>query len=228
VRCCTSGSGPVGCCGGTVVGSAACRLRRGAPAALDWRPPQRRSWSAVLAGAQSGGGSGDSSSSASSAPRSFSGSAAYRAFVGTRRRRARARQAERIPPPHRWVRCEHVSRGSAVEGRAGPGGAHRTKGGCDDRDVLCRRRSRKAAVEAGFSKRAGERARASAPARGPRRLTPKFSCMRRRRNSAPAPQPGAACRLQRHVRRGGAAPPHEDTPGSFRRQSGAVEQATVP
>jgi hypothetical protein len=156
VRCCTSGSGPVGCCGGTVVGSAACRLRRGAPAALDWRPLQRRRWSAVLAGAQSGGGSGDSSSSASSAPRSFSGSAAYRTFVGARRRRARARQAERIPPPHRWVRCEHVCRGSAVEDRAGSGDARSTKGGCDDRHVLCRRRSREAAVEARFSKRAGK------------------------------------------------------------------------
>jgi hypothetical protein len=33
------------------------------------------------------------------------------------------------------------------------------------------------------------------------RLTPKFSRMQRRRNSALAPQPGAACRLQRHVRR---------------------------
>jgi hypothetical protein len=34
-------------------------------------------------------------------------------------------------------------------------------------------------------------------------LTPKFSRMRRRRNSAPAPEPGAACRLQRYVRRSG-------------------------
>jgi hypothetical protein len=33
-----------------------------------------------------------------------------------------------------------------------------------------------------------------------RRLTPKFSRMRRRRNPADAPQPGAACRLQRYVR----------------------------
>jgi hypothetical protein len=47
------------------------------------------------------------------------------------------------------------------------------------------------------------RARNLAPPRGMvrRRLTPKFSRMRRRRNSAHAPQPGAACRLQRHVRR---------------------------
>jgi hypothetical protein len=37
-----------------------------------------------------------------------------------------------------------------------------------------------------------------------RRLTPKFSRMRRRRNSAHAPEHGAACRLQRHVRRSGA------------------------
>jgi hypothetical protein len=36
-----------------------------------------------------------------------------------------------------------------------------------------------------------------------RRLTPKFSRMRRRRNSALAPQLGAACRLQRNVRRSG-------------------------
>jgi hypothetical protein len=33
--------------------------------------------------------------------------------------------------------------------------------------------------------------------------TPKFSRMRRRRNSVPTPQPGAACRLQRYVRHGG-------------------------
>jgi hypothetical protein len=51
------------------------------------------------------------------------------------------------------------------------------------------------------------RARNRAPPRGlvRRRLTPKFSRMRRRRNPDDAPQPSAACRLQRHVRHGGSA-----------------------
>jgi hypothetical protein len=88
-------------------------------------------------------------------------------------------------PPHRRAPGEHVGRGSAVEACATPGDAARVGGGCADRDVLCRMRSREAAVEARLSTRVGERALASAPARGPRRLTPKFSRMRRRRNSPP-------------------------------------------
>jgi hypothetical protein len=91
--------------------------------------------------------------------------------------------AGRIQPPYRSAPVEQVGRGSVVEDCAAPGDAVRSSAGCDDRDALCRLRSRNAAVEACFSGRAGERALASAPVRAPRSLTPKFSRMRRQRNS---------------------------------------------
>jgi hypothetical protein len=57
-----------------------------------------------------------------------------------------------------------------------------------------------AVVEAGDGAGVGGLSCVAEPAPAQDSLTPKFSRMRRRRNSAPAPEPGAACRLQRTVR----------------------------